>query len=418
MRRWVGCGLLWAAGALASAQAPVDSEEILDRIKARMKENLTRLPDYVCLQTVERQRRRDSDNTFERLDTLRLEVTLLGNRELFAWRGASRFEEKELGEMVGSGALGTGTFSARARNVFLTGAPEYTSRGEVSLDGRRAVRFDYEVPGEKSSYRLRISNHQAVVGFRGSFWVDAETLDLMRLEVEAVDIPEGLGLAASRDVLDYARVPIGGADFLLPRSSELTLTGSRGNVSRNRTEFSGCRQYVGQANLRFEESGEPTPTAVKPAGKIELAARLVMEMTLDTEIAPETAAAGDPIQALLAAPLTQEDRILAPKGAVVTGRLVRVEKNALPFAHYVVALEFDTLQTAAGPTSFTATMESAGPAAGLLRQEKRLNPTFTRRRSPRMDILVREHPRGQGVLHWEAKQPRIRRGLRMKWETE
>ena len=32
-----------------------------------------------------------------------------------------------------------------------------------------------------------------------------------------------------------------------------------------------------------------------------------------------------------------------------------------------------------------------------------------------MDILVREAPRGQGVLHWEAKRPRIRKGFRMRW---
>ena len=32
-----------------------------------------------------------------------------------------------------------------------------------------------------------------------------------------------------------------------------------------------------------------------------------------------------------------------------------------------------------------------------------------------MDILVREIPRGQGVLQWDAKQGRIRKGLRMRW---
>jgi hypothetical protein len=60
-------------------------------------------------------------------------------------------------------------------------------------------------------------------------------------------------------------------------------------------------------------------------------------------------------------------------------------------------------------------MTEAGPAPGLIRQAKRLNPTFTRQRKAKMDILVREVPRGQGVLHWDAKQSRIRKALRMRW---
>ena len=83
--------------------------------------------------------------------------------------------------------------------------------------------------------------------------------------------------------------------------------------------------------------------------------------------------------------------------------------------HYEIALEFHTLETSERRYECSATMTDAGPATGLIRQAKRLNPTFTRQRKAKMDILVREVPRGQGVLHWEAKHARIRKGFRMRW---
>jgi hypothetical protein len=60
-------------------------------------------------------------------------------------------------------------------------------------------------------------------------------------------------------------------------------------------------------------------------------------------------------------------------------------------------------------------MADAGPASGLIRVAKKFNPTFTRQRKARMDILVREVQRGQGVLQWDAKHGRIRKALRMRW---
>jgi hypothetical protein len=116
-------------------------------------------------------------------------------------------------------------------------------------------------------------------------------------------------------------------------------------------------------------------------------------------------------------PVRDGGKAIVPQGAVVHGRLVRLERSAQPFDHYVVGLEFHTLET--GDTSFDlfATMQDAGPAPGILPQAKRLDPVFTRKRTARLDILVREKPRGEGILHWDAKHIPIRRGLKMRWMT-
>lgn len=414
MVRRLGCAL-WAAGLPLCALAEDGAGELLERVQARMRDNLSRAPDYVCQQTVERWARDSQRAEFKALDMLRLEVGFAGGKEIFSWRGASRFEEKELADLIGSGVVGTGAFAVHAANVFLSGAAEFTYRGEEEWKGKRTFRFDYVVAREHSRYRVRVPPYQAVVGFHGSFWVDAETLDLLRLEVHADDIPEELRLARTSDVMEYQRVTIGRSEYLLPASSEFTMLGILGNEYRNRRRLTHCRQYTAEASLSFDPAPEAAPVR-RPSA---LPPRLLLELVLDSTVDLETAALGDEVRAVLGRQLVHQGQLLAPQGAAVLGRLVRLEKNSIPYSHYVVGLEFDVLETPAGRLQFAATLEDVAPAAGLIRQARTMDPTFDRhRRVPRLDILVRERQEGRGVLHWDARQPRIRRGLRMRWRTE
>ena len=409
--------LLTACAGLGAQTTP--PEGLLGRIRAKAKENLAKLPDYTCLQNVERARRVRSTEEFRAVDILRLEVGIVGDREMYAWRGSQRFSDKDVADLVGSGTIGNGNFALHVKNVFLSTAPEFTYEEETTFNGRRTYRYTYDVQQDVSSYEIRVPPKRAKVAFHGTFWVDAETYDLLRLEVDAEDIPDALGLARARDVMDYSRVPIGGSEFLLPKSSELLMVGTSGDESRNRTEFSGCRQYVGESSLRFD--GEPTPstpaakvTAPKPA----LPDRTALELVLEGEIDPEAAAAGDAVKAALTAPVKQGEKILVPSGTPILGRLVRIEKQALPFPHYIVGMEFHTIEAPGGAIDLSASLEKVHPAAGLIQQAKTMNPVFNARRQRRFDILVREHQRGQGVIHWDAKRRRIPAGLKMRWIVE
>jgi hypothetical protein len=410
--------LLWGAAVAVSAQAPEDPEALLERIRLRARANLSRLPDYVCLQTVERFRRPEPQADFEPVDTLRLEVGLVGDRELFAWPDAARFSDKDVTELVQRGTIGNGAFALHARNVFLSGAPQFAFRGEQMVEGRRAYRFDFDVPLERSTYRLRVPPYQALVAFHGAFWADAETLDLIRLRVEVDEAPPELGVAQAIHEMDYRRVRIGQQEFLLPSSSHLEMASAAGETSRNRTTFRNCRQFVGESSISFFEPREQ-PAGEPAREKLALPPRAVLELELETEIDPAKAALGDPVRAVVVRPVKEGGRVLVPAGAIALGRLVRLERQEQPLEHYIIGLEFHTLEAGATQAALRATMRKAGPSAGLIEQAKRLDPTFQpRRKKPFMQILVNEQQRGQGILHWRAKYPVVARGLRMHWEIE
>jgi hypothetical protein len=218
--------------------------------------------------------------------------------------------------------------------------------------------------------------------------------------------------------MDYARVMIGASESLLPKDSELNMVGVEGNASRNITKFSSCRQYVGESSISFNAPDAGGDTEPSRGDELRLPPHVNLEMSLVDQIDSRNAVIGSPVKAVLAKPLTDGEEILVPKGATVLGRLVRMEKYKNPVDHFVVGLEFHTVEFNGQQAGFTATMQEASGSSALMKQARSLDPTFNKRRKPSMDILVTETHRGQGILYWKANKPVIQPGLKMLWVTD
>src|SRR5207247_2113922 len=138
---------------------------------------------------------------------------------------------------------------------FLMPPAHFTYRGEGEEEGRKAHEYTYDVPPEHSSYKLRSGSAESAVGFQGAFLIDAESLDLIRLEAQAYDIPERLGLAEVNTTLVYSRVTVDAAEVLLPVSATLSVATVDGIESLNRTRLSACRHYRTESTIVFQ--GDP-----------------------------------------------------------------------------------------------------------------------------------------------------------------
>jgi hypothetical protein len=397
---------------------------LLDRFRARMRVELERLPDYVCTQTIERFNRSSSEERWQKVDTLRFEVALVGNQELYAEPGARQFQSRPLAEMVGRGTISTGQLALFAKHVFLPSNVHFTYRGENEQAGRPAHQYDYDVAPERSSYRLRFGAAESTVGFQGAFWIDPPTLDLVRLEVQAYDLPQSLGLAEANTTLNYARVAIDNTEILLPVSAAHSLAALKDFESLNRMELSGCRHYRTEAAIRYDDKNTaPSDEEVARNRSADVTEFILpkgtpLDLALNSNVDLTTTKIGDRFTARTVRPVKDGERIVVPEGSTVLGHVVRLEKQSMPLPIYEIGLQFDVMQLGDRELPLVATMENAGPAAGLLRQAKRLDPKFTKQRTARMDILVREVQHGQGILHWDARRSSIPRGLRMKWRIE
>src|SRR5262249_44167044 len=154
---------------------------LLSRIKRHMREELARLPDYTCLETAQRYRTAGGKGGAKPLDTMRIEILYSGKKEMYASPGARSFQDEDVTTVANGGLFGTGASAGNLRALFQADTAMSQYRGEVELDGRRAVRYDYRVPINLSGLVIHLPQASDRVAMKGSFWADPETLNLLRL---------------------------------------------------------------------------------------------------------------------------------------------------------------------------------------------------------------------------------------------
>jgi hypothetical protein len=339
------------------------------------------------------------------VDTLRLEVALVGGKEMFGWPGSKKFEDVDITEMVQRGAIGNGSFGLHARSVFGGRAATYQYRGEELLENlstEKLVKWDYKVPRFLSGYSIRVGERKAIVGYHGAFWAEPKTLDLRRMDVIADDIPAELNLSAASDRIDYLRTKIGEGDFLLPLGSELHMVDLGGTENRNQIRFSACRQYSGESVISFADPAPEISTAPvqRMVQEVTLPPGLDFTLALTEAIELKTSAVGDAIFGRLQNDVKLKGRVLVPKGALASGRistLTRIGEHvslgmtfseiATENIHAVVNLKLDGILGVSRLTERGTGFRSAAP-----------NP-------------------GEGIVNVPATQPRILRGTLMYWRN-
>ncbi|MGC4055318.1 MAG: hypothetical protein QM757_41315 [Paludibaculum sp.] len=331
---------LQALPAQYDPKAPLTADTILmARIRSVVSQMMARMPNFTCVETIERSRREQMSKKFQLLDTVRLEVALVDGKELYAWPGANKFEESDVRQLVGGqGAIGTGDFALHAKSIYFSGNAKFDYKGQETVNGRPAHKFDFRVPRTGSYYIMRVGTAEGEVGYSGTVWNDAETLNLVRIEMNIDEIPPQVPLKLGHKLLDYAPVPIGAETFILPVGMDMSLTAMDGTESRNRTLFSSCRQYSGESTLIFEDP-PPDTAAPKPAPVvISLPEGLAVALKLTTSVDLGKSVVGDSVKFEVTKNVERQGTVLLPKGAVVQMRIDMAVCRDFPTGHCFLAL--------------------------------------------------------------------------------
>ncbi len=245
---------LWTCAAARAGQPEAPRElALLANIKQKMKQNLRQIPNYTCLETIDRSRRmprslvisrNGGPGPFRPLDIVRLEVAELEGKEFFSRPGARNFEETRLSVFARGGMMGNGMFALWTHAIFVSENATYQFAGKQNLEGRDLLRYDYQVSYLNSGYTVKTDLGEAIVAYYGSFWADPQTWQAVRVDVRADEIPPRLGITETKTRISYARVRIGTSEVLLPQSAEMMTHQLSDYESRNRIEFTHCSQYT------------------------------------------------------------------------------------------------------------------------------------------------------------------------------
>ncbi|MEX2300317.1 MAG: hypothetical protein WD733_05240 [Bryobacterales bacterium] len=418
---------------------------MLVRIREKVRASLNELPNYTCRQRIERtrlsgeanrQRGRRRQNSVGResiyapldsTDALEVEVALVDGKELYSWPGADGFENRALSEIVGFGMVGTGDFAQQVRALFLNNVGRLDYTGEETIGGRRTLRYDFQVSLFMSRLTVSDGTNQATVPYAGSFWADAETAGLIRLEVRTENVAPPLNITGTLTQVEYAGVTLGEGEFLLPLSARLATNFRGGETSVNSTDFRDCRSFGAESLLSFDAAD--SDAAVESSLALEefsLPAKTSLTVRLDAEINSESSVAGDRIQATLASEVKRDGVVLAPKGSLLIGRIRRLERFTDPKNHFIVGIEFTELQTPNRRARVAAELVHVTRFGGLVDRfgEERVN--YQRQggglagqgleRTTVESYGTASLP-GTSELYVQASRLRIPRGLRMVWRT-
>jgi hypothetical protein len=390
--RVVGLALwVWAAGTSAAADDLPQEVILLAHFKQAIRRALSQVPNYTCLETVERYGAEHHGVSFRPLDNVQLEISSVGDKELLAWPGARRFDESDIEGFTAGGMMSSGVFATHARSVFLADTTMIRYHGEEDLAGRMTARYDFHVSQAWSGYQIRANGATARVGTVGSFWVDPGSLELIRLEVRAEQLPAALGIESSTTDIDYARMRIGETDVLLPQTAQLLTALVSGDSWRNDIGFSHCRAYSTESSIRFDMPETQPANAVAAVRQVELPAGLMITIALETPIDSGTALVGDVLHGRVTEDVRRKGKTIVPKGALAAGRIRGFARVPSPEPGIDLTVEFQELEWEGARAQFYGEMlpqESAG----------------------------RAHIPGTGVLHLKARF-QLATGFKTTWRT-
>jgi len=318
---------------------PPGAAELLAKIRAAVAENLSRLPNYTCSETIQRSSTPRNILKSSMLETVHLQVAYVEGKEFFGWPGGN-IDQPEITKLIG-GSAGNGYFGLFSKAIFSTREARIEYFGPEQMSGKQTIRFDYRIEKRSATYRLSTPLGQVVTGYHGSFWADPATFELRRLTVEADDPPKAIGIAATSSTMEFEPKAIGNSTFDLPRSAELLVVDLEGNAEHSRLTFSGCHQFVGESVIRFDDAEAQAPPAAAPVSvALTLPEDFTTDFTLDTPIDWETNGTGDAVRGVLRDGVRDQGRTIVPKGAKLTGRIVHL---ALRDGLYYVEIAFTSL---------------------------------------------------------------------------
>ena len=415
----VSAGLLFLLNSKAGAED--GPNQLLLHVRENIADTIKRLPKYVCTLTVDRTRYEPSNpefgtepkrgarscdqgvadarrGTWKRYpsssDRLRLDVAV--NREsgrqdeMYSWSGEEHFSDRDLFELVPEGAISSGSFTSMLASIFGNDAARFSYNGDGTVKGKLLAEFGFRIPQERSQYLYVFGDpkRQIPMAYDGTLLVDPGNSDLVHLNLRTGQLPPDTGACEVSQSLDYSRVRLNDAEFLLPADARVVAVHTDGTLAENHLQYSACREFRSQVSVRYDgdRPGEgralefEAPSA--PAWSLPKGSpfKVVFIDPIDTKVA----AAGDLIRGRLKTAIRDSsERVLVPEGAVVNGRITNIthffelarvfmsnaKQRGWGSPSFVVHIRLETVEVAGTPQPLKAVFDS-----GLRRFAKMTGP--------------------------------------------
>jgi hypothetical protein len=260
----------------------VEQAAIIDEVREYALNYTKSLPNFLTTQVVRRYQagapgsrynRESTEPSWVAVDLLTLRLSYFDQKEEYKLilhnNSPSTQDFKSLG-----GATSTGEFGSLLRDIF-----EPRSHAHFAWDGWARLRnqlvmaFSYSVEQQYSQWGIEYEKKDHLVpAYSGRILIDKDTHVVLRVTLNADNIPLSFPVKMATTILDYDYTDISGHQFLLPLKSETQMSAD-GVLSKNDTEFRLYRKYSAESSLTYDITPDALPadqtkeTPVAPAKK-------------------------------------------------------------------------------------------------------------------------------------------------------
>ena len=225
------------------------AESLIERAREAAFEFSEKLPNFICQELMSRfiQRGREKEMP---LDVVSAEIIYEDGHETYRnVKIDNRPTDKGLQEIGGSWS--TGEFASTLVELFHPNSEaQFRSGGASSISGFSAQVYDFQVRRENSHWMLQARSQTLAAAYGGSVWVDPKTGRVLRIEMQARNLPSDFPMDAVESAVDYSYVMIGGRSFLLPAHAE-SLGCERGTryCSHNIIDFRNYHEFKSEIKI-------------------------------------------------------------------------------------------------------------------------------------------------------------------------
>jgi hypothetical protein len=230
-----------------------EQKEIIEAVRQYALSYTKRLPDFICTQVTRRYYDPSGLEFWQRADVITERLSYFEQKEdykvvLINSRPAEGVSHDQLG-----GATSSGEFGSLLKEVFEPESETYFRWDRwATLRGRRTHVYNYMVSQPKSKWRIEYQKTMSIIpGYRGLIYVDAQTLAVLQITLDAVDIPPAFPVQQARTTLAYDFIKIGEMEHVLPLRAEVRMREGR-NLVKNEVEFRMYRKFGAEAVIKFD----------------------------------------------------------------------------------------------------------------------------------------------------------------------
>jgi hypothetical protein len=242
------------AGA-APARGPILPQEdpMIEKAREVAVSYLESLPNFYCQQMTTRYESDNPKTGWRALDIVSADLTYEDGRESYKnIKVGGKTVNRAMEDIEGTRS--TGEFATELVDLLSpqTGAT-FKRDGQDTIRGRSAFIYKFEVPRERSHWRIEAPSQLYYPAYRGSIWLDKETSRVLRIEQEARGMPLLFPFDTVETATDYDFVRLAATQqSLLPVESEV-LNCQRGTstCARNKIEFRNYRKFGADSTITF-----------------------------------------------------------------------------------------------------------------------------------------------------------------------